>query len=495
MKYITVSEREIKQADMVRTRASMLNLSFLAALMVVLVSSQTPVLAVRSDGPALTEPQVQSVEAPWAVYVFLNADNNLDMAGLDDVREMERGVKDGAGIPVVVQIDRANSGARRLLVREGRTEVVSDLGEVDMGSPDTLTDFVFWAHANYPGARTMLVIWNHGAGWLEGERRFGEGPRGISYDDTSGNHITTFQLGPAMDKISGCLGRRLDILGFDACLMNMAEVVWQLGDGVRYCIGSEEVEPGDGWPYNSILSALCSEPGTLPENLARTIVSKYNSSYWLPIYNVTQSAIDVSSLKSFRGDFNFWLEAVLGTMEMDKQLFSTAWHGTQRYYYSAYADFFHFVRNVKKGILPVIGNKILLEATKRVLAWEDRIILKSGSSGGAVKKSRGLSIHLANLSGSSYYRHLAFAKETLWDEFITRFRPLPPSENTGGSGRYAPGGEAREFVAELCRRRAASSAHALFRRIRALPPLMFLAASPLLEYEETFDSARGSSTR
>jgi hypothetical protein len=436
-------------------------------------------------------PEIPDTPA-WAVYVFLNADNNLDMAGLDDVKEMERGLKNAANIPVVVQIDRARTGAKRLLVTEDSSTTLQDLGEVDMGSADTLIEFLQWAHENYPARRTMLVIWNHGAGWYEGESRLSSGPRGISYDDTSGNHITTFQLRKIMDKACTILGKPLDILGFDACLMNMAEVIWQLGDGVKICVGSEETEPGDGWPYNSILSKLCANPEMSPVELSKIIVSKYTGSYWIPLYNVTQSAIDVAALKEFRDDFNFWVEAMLGLKDYEKQLFSNAWNNAQRFYYNSYADLFHFAKLVRKGILPIIGNKILREATDRVLSWEDRIVIKSSTGGSSMKNARGLSIHIDNLPAHSYYRHLAFAQDTLWDEFLTEFTPLPPppppeqglTAAACSSRQYAPDSSIKEMITELGRRGDSSALKGLAERVRALPPRMLEEAGPILELIE-----------
>ena len=88
------------------------------------------------------------------------------------------------------------------------------------------------------------------------------------------------------------IGRKLDLLGMDACLMSMAEVAYQIRSSVRYAVGSEQTEPLDGWPYDTILSKLAKKPSLAPKDLSAVIVDKYLASY-PPNEGVTQSACDL----------------------------------------------------------------------------------------------------------------------------------------------------------------------------------------------------------
>ena len=45
------------------------------------------------------------------------------------------------------------------------------------------------------------------------------------------------------------LGRKLDLLGFDTCLMSAYEVALQLAPYAEKLLASEETEPGHGWQY------------------------------------------------------------------------------------------------------------------------------------------------------------------------------------------------------------------------------------------------------
>src|SRR5204862_7720054 len=74
--------------------------------------------------------------------------------------------------------------------------------------------------------------------------------RGYGYDDTSGAFLDDIELPCALRDVPAALGQPLDLLGFDACLMGMVEVAFQLRGTARVLVGSQLVEPGDGWSYS-----------------------------------------------------------------------------------------------------------------------------------------------------------------------------------------------------------------------------------------------------
>jgi len=140
--------------------------------------------------------------AEWTIMVYMDGDNNLEPFAIDDFLEIaEVGSTDEVNI--VVQLDRIHStegwddirfgdwaDCKRFYV-EKDMEPVSDnavqhLGEIDMASPDELTDFISWATATYQAEKYMLVLWNHGDGWRE--RKLAPF-RGVIWDDTDGTHF------------------------------------------------------------------------------------------------------------------------------------------------------------------------------------------------------------------------------------------------------------------------------------------------------------------
>ena len=71
----------------------------------------------------------------------------------------------------------------------------------------------------------------------------------IAPDDTNKDFLDNVELKNALFNV----GRRIDILGMDACLMSMAEVCYQIRESVDYTVASEAEQELDGWPYEGFL--------------------------------------------------------------------------------------------------------------------------------------------------------------------------------------------------------------------------------------------------
>ncbi|MBI4861077.1 MAG: hypothetical protein HY815_12600 [Candidatus Riflebacteria bacterium] len=358
----------------------------------------------------------------WTILVFLNADNNLDSFGVKDLGEMQK-VGSTDQVNVVVQMDRLKEGAKRYFVRKGAADVLADLGEVDMGDYKGLVEFAKWGATQYPSKRTMVIVWNHGSGW--DKRRGRVAVRGVSYDDSSGNNITTEQLGVAMGQIATHLGRRLDILGFDACLMNMFEVAYEVRANVTFQVGSEETEPGDGWPYSAWLKSLTQAPTQAPMQLATTMVKAYASSYW--ISKATQSAIFCPALERLREKTDLFVTAIQqDTSGEAKQAIASAKTKVARFAVAENADFFDLVQLFKKAV-----TQPALKAAADAVLGQQQIVVTANAVHAIPfdpKNIHGLAVYFPRSGGWwSAYRRLAFAKDSKWDELLsgTLGAPLP----------------------------------------------------------------------
>ena len=137
----------------------------------------------------------------------------------------------------------------------------------DMGTPETLSEFINYCTANYPAKHYGLVLWNHGAGPLWG----------YGSDELFGNDsLLLDELRNAMDKTQFGQDRKLDWVGFDACLMGTLEnaALWE--NYADYLVGSEELEPGRGWNYR-FLSTLNETSDA--RKIVTSIVDAYGSYY------------------------------------------------------------------------------------------------------------------------------------------------------------------------------------------------------------------------
>lgn len=131
-------------------------------------------------------------------------------------------------------------------------EPIAEISDANMGDPDTLTDFVKWGAENYPAEHMGLVFWDHGGGSISGVC-FDEKYR---YDSLSLREIDR-ALNAAFDSMTD----KFEFIGFDACLMSTLETANILVPYARYMYASQEVEPGSGWNYTTLLSTLAQNPG------------------------------------------------------------------------------------------------------------------------------------------------------------------------------------------------------------------------------------------
>jgi hypothetical protein len=389
------------------------------------------ILSVSLTGCFLFPPIDETAE--WTVMVYLDADNNLESVGIDDINEMEM-VGSTSEVNIVVQVDRvsysvlasSNQGyaddtsngnwttTRRYYVTQDFNPVLInstlkiDLGELNMGDPQTLVDFANWAANNYPAKKYLLVIWNHGGGF-----RSLNLAKDIAWDDTNGgDKITMPELEDALSMISAQIGKNIDIVGMDACLMAMTEVAYQIKDYADILVTSEESEPEGGWPYDTILSQLVSNPLMSPKELATDIVDKYIYSY--PFSNVTQSAIDLSYIDSLASQLSNLALAIMSDSLTPKSKYILASVSSQHYGDYDFIDLYDFCNKIL-----IYSNS--LEVKNIVLSIQQTLnsaVIKSGYSVVGVSRSRGLSIYFPYYYYHNYYDYTNFAQDTFWDEML-----------------------------------------------------------------------------
>ncbi|MDR5755723.1 clostripain-related cysteine peptidase [Caballeronia sp. LZ035] len=155
---------------------------------------------------------------------------------------------------------------RRYALRNGKLELLADLGKKNMVEPGTLTDFIVWAKTSFPANAYHLIFWDHGAGYA-----------GYGVDENFDKYqsMSLPVMRSALEQARAQTGILFDMIGFDACLMASAEVAHTFAPYARYLAASEELEPGSGWDYKAVLSALAHHPGMSSEQLGRIIADSY----------------------------------------------------------------------------------------------------------------------------------------------------------------------------------------------------------------------------
>ncbi|MBW4492767.1 MAG: pre-peptidase C-terminal domain-containing protein [Oscillatoria princeps RMCB-10] len=215
----------------------------------------------------------------WTIMVYVAGDNNLEGDGIGDINEMEAiGLPDN--VNVVVQMDRAGGydssngdwtdTRRGLIQHDSNPDVISSnlqsLGELNTGAGQTLQDFVTWGAQNYAADNYAVVVWDHGGGLS-----------GVANDDASNDNLSVAETTQALAGAN--LGDSLKLVGFDACLQGMVEQAYDLKDVTDVVVASQNLEPGDGWDYEALLSRLAANPRMGAEELGAAIVDTYGAFY------------------------------------------------------------------------------------------------------------------------------------------------------------------------------------------------------------------------
>lgn len=137
---------------------------------------------------------------------------------------------------------------------------------------EELAHFIAWGVKNYPAEHYMVVFSGDGGG--------------INSDFLPsivkpGRKIRPYDLTAVFRKVNRIVRRDIifDIVGFDSCMMSMAEIGYGLRRHARYIVGSQGNEDDMGWPFADILQPLTANANMQPVDVARNIVDKYNTYY------------------------------------------------------------------------------------------------------------------------------------------------------------------------------------------------------------------------
>ena len=355
--------------------------------------------------------------------VYMNAKNNLEASAIKDINEMETvGSTDKVNLLVeagrIDGYDASNgdwkSTRRYRIARDADaarigSPVLADLGKTDMGDYRNIAAFGQWAKANYPAKRYMLIVWNHGTGWVKKSR-------GISYDEETGNHVNTPQLAAALRGIGG-----VDLYASDACLMQMAEVAYELRGAAALIAGSVETEPMDGFDYAALLSPLAAGPSLSPEQLGKLLVDSFVAQYVSPSRGATYSLVNAAGLAGLAAAAKRFTDAALRSG--DKAPFLKARASAQAYSHLEYKDLYDLVRLSAEGASsPEVRNSALalMEQLKKKVLIHSRFNNSDGSSWWLptdFDDTNGLTVYLPAIAPATGYDELQWAADSGWLDF------------------------------------------------------------------------------
>jgi len=445
------------------------------------------ILAVFLATGCLECPAIYAQAAPiadWTIMIFMNADNNLEPDALINFGQLAE-VGSTGKVNVLIQFDRIAQYAHttpdwsqtlRFRVTKGMEPLpkfaIQDLGEVNMGDGRVLEDFVAWSRHNFPAKQYMLVIWDHGQGWRlfldkpkndpskqPGRRPHqseaapgtdstaaasivnvrGPGYRSISFDETSNNdRLYNSEIHEALKSALG--KNKLDVLGFDACVMSMVETAYAMRDVARYMVGSEELEPASGWNYKDWLQRIIASSSKDGAELSRATVASYEAEYKINDPATTLSAIELSGIEMLASSIDKFSNRLMAHMKNDLQAVVDARRAISQYGITPTTDYKLFHIDLGKFLEEIESrtkdNDLKDAATEtRKLIASSVIANYAGTKRQGSFGSNGLAIYfppkMSEYKNDPHAQHgyektnedhpVAFVREHAWADFLHAF--------------------------------------------------------------------------
>ncbi len=226
-------------------------------------------------------------KADWTILAYLGADNNLEQGLLNDLNEFELAGGSTENVRIIVFMDRSDeyddtngdwTGTRIFEVTPDTskdndgfntptidTVEMVDLGELDSGYGDNLTQFLIWGMQTYPADHYSVVLNNHGGAWT-----------GIVTDDTSYSILNIPTLQNSFRTALQATGvPKFDLLINDACLMSSVEYYAAMAEFFDFVVSSPEITLNPSFDMEVLTNTLNSNPNIDMAQLGQLLVDKY----------------------------------------------------------------------------------------------------------------------------------------------------------------------------------------------------------------------------
>ena len=296
-------------------------------------------------------------------------------------------------------------------------DIIKHYGELDMTNPDVLYEFLSISNTYFPSKHTILNIWSHGRGVYPD----GVIPKAVVEDYTTGygvkNMMSIFHVGIILSKFKKNFGKKIDILQFDACDMQMIEIAYQFKNAVDYIVGPDTQIPGGGSDYKAIAEYL-EKNNFDKEDFPKFLVESFYNFEKNSGLNFSYCALKTSILDDFLPLFNDFCFKLKNMIEVDGFLSIIDVREDLELIDSGYREFCDLAE-----LLYRISDTIDVNGLLQIL---NILIVESKSTFDDSKKIMGLGINFPSnreemlyyYKDDSEYSILDFYKDSSWDEFL-----------------------------------------------------------------------------
>jgi hypothetical protein len=368
----------------------------------------------------------------WLLMFYLDGDHQYELAIIDALNELEAGYIITGEVEVLIMVDRHDeydkSAGNWTTARYYRlqpdsdpmsigSDMLVDLGEVNMGDGVTLRNFVQWAQGLSTAEKQALIILDHG-----------EGLTGISWDFTSNrDYITQDELQEAMD------GLHVDLFVTEACGMGYVEVAYEWRTFTDYITFSQSSMLIESFDYEAVISELCSDPSIQPWELGEIFGRTYLELYAYCTFQ-TISVINCSLLETLVETLsNLSLELIDLLPEEIENLSAIRYKADE--YSLRSVDIGTMIEVFRIELLDNLPVMNILDEFETI--YEKTIMYNLNSKYSRNKTGMSLFFPIDNRSISPWEQYinytqpgdltnLDFLNDTNWDEFLIKYESRAP---------------------------------------------------------------------
>ena len=195
----------------------------------------------------------------------------------------------------------------------------------DCACPDSLTNFINWATKACPAKKYLLILSDHGGGYLpDGELPETAGTRGVLYDDGNfSNNTCKHFTAKSLMRAIGAANAKMQTIYLDACLMNCIEYQFELKDVADYLVLSTFIVPGYGGHYDFLIDQLAANPNDIEAALKE--YNRQTVDFWDEMYEGANdyhdmSVIRTAKLDAFGQKWRTFTDKVIAAYQSDEAL-------------------------------------------------------------------------------------------------------------------------------------------------------------------------------
>ena len=397
------------------------------------------------------------MDRKWTVIVYMVADtgDSFYQSAMDNVFQMTKAKFNEKGIKVLVHADAPSPWVPKCW------DVETGAVTLKPGWDHTcFLDFAKKCIEEYHAENYLIVLWGHGEGidWKQkilansplgknivgAGKRLWQGSKGALEVAEIGQTLN--EMHKELEKFGLNIKRDRVVVGFDACLMGMVEVYYEISKHVGWGVAAAGEIPDSGWSYADILRVLGERLEIQPKELADKIVDICTGWYSVhsPDAKVTFAACDLSKSDSVLEAMTNLTTVLCACIEDSsvRTAVKDARDFAEDLQERAYIDLWAFCSELKRKtnqgganrpelhsaasrVIDALGNFVSCHKFSDAYPWK------------FAEDARGLSICFpasADLAGSiptiqvnwGAYKDLAFSLTTHWPDFLMKFWGRPP---------------------------------------------------------------------